>query len=177
MAEPRWYIVHVYSGFEKKVREEILKQAEQKGMAGLFEDVLVPSREVVEIRRGKKVSAESKLFPGYVLVRMALNDETWSLVRNTPKVTGFLGQGGKPMPVPDVEAERIRAQMQEASEHPKPSVTFVPGETVRVTDGAFASFSGVVEEVDEVKSRLKVSVSIFGRATPVELEFSNVEKQ
>jgi transcription termination/antitermination protein NusG len=177
MAEPRWYIVHVYSGFEKKVREEILKQAEQKGMSGLFEDVLVPSREVVEIRRGKKVNAESKLFPGYVLVKMALNDETWSLVRNTPKVTGFLGQGGKPMPVPDFEAERIRAQMQEASEHPKPSVMFIPGETVRVTDGPFASFSGVVEEVDEVKNRLKVSVSIFGRATPVELEFSQVEKQ
>jgi transcriptional antiterminator NusG len=177
MAEPRWYIVHVYSGFEKKVREEILKQADQKGMAGLFEDVLVPSREVVEIRRGKKVNAESKLFPGYVLVKMALNDETWSLVRNTPKVTGFLGQGGKPMPVPDVEAERIRAQMQEASEHPKPSVMFVPGETVRVSDGPFASFSGVVEEVDEVKNRLKVSVSIFGRATPVELEYGQVEKQ
>ena len=177
MAEPRWYIVHVYSGFEKKVREEILKQAEQKGMSGLFEDVLVPSREVVEIRRGKKVNAESKLFPGYVLVKMALNDETWSLVRNTPKVTGFLGQGGKPMPVPDVEAERIRSQMQEASEHPQPSVMFVPGETVRVSEGPFASFSGVVEEVDELKNRLKVSVSIFGRATPMELEFSNVEKQ
>jgi transcription termination/antitermination protein NusG len=177
MADPRWFIVHVYSGFEKKVREEILKQAEQKGLSHLFEDVLVPMREVVEIRRGKKVNAENKLFPGYVLVRMVLNDETWSLVRNTAKVTGFLGPGGKPAPIPDAEAERIRAQMQEATEHPKMSIMFVAGDTVRVSDGPFASFSGVVEEVDEAKGRLKVSVSIFGRATPVELEYSQVERQ
>jgi transcriptional antiterminator NusG len=176
MAEPRWYIVHVYSGFEKKVREEILKQAEQKGMQGLFHDVLVPMREVVEIRRGKKVNAENKLFPGYVLVRLVLNDETWSLVRNTAKVTGFLGPGGKPAPIPDVEAERIRDQMLETIEHPKLSIASVNGDQVRVSDGPFASFSGTVEEVDEAKGRLKVSVSIFGRATPVELEYSQVEK-
>jgi transcriptional antiterminator NusG len=176
MAEPRWYIVHVYSGFEKKVREEILKQAEQKGFQSLFQDVLVPMREVVEIRRGKKVNAENKLFPGYVLVRMVLNDETWSLVRNTAKVTGFLGPGGKPSPIPDGEAERIRDQMQEAIEHPKMSIAFINGDQVRVSDGPFASFSGTVEEVDEAKGRLKVSVSIFGRATPVELEYSQVEK-
>ena len=172
----RWYIVHVYSGFEKKVREEIQKQAEQKGLSGLFEDVLVPMREVVEIKRGKKVTGENKLFPGYVLVKMALNDETWSLVRNTAKVTGFLGAGGKPMPIPDHEAERIRDQMAEATEHPKMSVMFVSGDQVRVSDGPFASFSGTVEEVDEGKGRLKVSVSIFGRPTPVELEYSQVEK-
>ena len=176
MADPRWYIVHVYSGFEKKVKEEILKQAEQKGYAGLFEDVLVPMRDVVEIRRGKKVNTESKLFPGYVLVRMVLNDETWSLVRNTPKVTGFLGAGGKPQPVPDVEAERIRAQMQEASEHPRPTISFQIGENVRINDGAFASFTGTVEEVNEARSRVTVSVSIFGRSTPMELEFHQVEK-
>ncbi len=177
MAEMRWYIVHVYSGFEKKVREEIHKQAEQKGLTHLFDDILVPMREVVEIKRGKKVNTENKLFPGYVLVRMVLNDETWSLVRNTPKVTGFLGASGKPMPIPDVEAERIRHQMQEAHEHPKPSIIFVTGENVRIREGAFASFSGVIEEVDEAKSRVTVSVSIFGRSTPVELEYSQVEKQ
>lgn len=172
----RWFIIHVYSGFEKKVRDSIREQAEQKGLAGLFEDILVPSRDVVEIKRGKKIQAESKLFPGYVLVRMALNDETWSLVRNTAKVTGFLGPGGKPSPIPDGEAERIRGQMEEASESPKMTVSFVIGDEVRVADGPFASFSGTVEEVDDGKGRVKVSVSIFGRATPVELEYSQVER-
>lgn len=176
MQQPRWYIIHVYSGFEKKVRESIREQAEQKGLSHLFEDILVPMEEVVEVRRGKKVNAERKFFPGYVLVKMVLNDETWSLVRNTAKVTGFLGPGGKPAPIPDHEAERIKHQMEEGIEHPKPSVSFITGEEVRVTDGPFASFSGVVEEVDEAKGRLKVSVSIFGRATPVELEYSQVER-
>jgi len=175
-AQARWYIIHVYSGFEKKVRESIMEQAEQKGMATMFEDALVPMEEIVEVRRGKKVQSERKFFPGYVLVKMFLNDESWSLVRNTAKVTGFLGAGGKPMPIPDIEAERVRHQMQEGIEHPKPTVAFLTGETVRVSDGPFASFSGVVEEVDESKGRLKVSVSIFGRATPVELEYSQVEK-
>ena len=176
MAESRWYIIHVYSGFEKKVRDSIREQAEQKGLAGMFEDILVPMEEVVEVRRGKKVSAERKFFPGYVLVRMALNDETWSLVRNTAKVTGFLGPGGKPAPIPEHEAERIRQQVTEGVENPRPTIAFVNGDHVRVSDGPFASFSGVVEEVDESKGRLKVSVSIFGRATPVELEYSQVEK-
>ena len=176
MADPRWYIIHVYSGFEKKVRESIREQAEQKGLAHQFEDILVPMEEVVEIRRGKKVSAERKFFPGYVLVKMALNDETWSLVRNTAKVTGFLGPGGKPSPIPEHEALRIRHQMEEGIENPKPSIAFMSGDTVRVSEGPFASFSGVVEEVDEAKGRLKVAVSIFGRATPVELEYSQVEK-
>ena len=172
----RWYIIHVYSGFEKKVMQSIREQAQQQGLAHLFEEILVPMEEVVEVKRGKKVQAERKFFPGYVLVKMELNDETWHLVRNTAKVTGFLGPGGKPSPIPEQEAERIMRQMQEGIEHPRPLVTFMSGDQVRVSDGPFSSFSGVVEEVDDAKGRLKVSVSIFGRATPVELEYSQVEK-
>jgi transcriptional antiterminator NusG len=172
----RWYIIHVYSGFEKKVRDALEEQARQKGLSHLFEQILVPMEEVVEVRRGKKVPTERKFFPGYVLVKMELNDETWSLVRNTAKVTGFLGPGGKPMPIPDAEAERIINQVSEVKEHPRPTITFVPGDQVRVAEGPFASFSGTVEEVDEAKGRLKVLVSIFGRATPVELEYSQVER-
>ncbi len=172
----RWYIIHVYSGFEQKVKDAVLEQAEQKGLTNLFEDVLVPSEEVVEVRRGKKVSTDRKFFPGYVLIKMDLNDETWSLVRNTAKVTGFLGAGGRPSPIPDAEAERIQAQMLEGVEHPRMSVSFVSGDRIRVTDGPFSTFEGVVEEVDDHKGRLTVSVSIFGRSTPVELEYSQVER-
>ena len=158
------------------MQERSSEQAEQKGLADLFDDILVPMREVVEIRRGKKVNAEHKFFPGYVLVRMVLNDETWSLVRNTPKVTGFLGPDGKPVTDPGRRGRADPAPDAGGHEHPKPSISFVAGEQVRVSDGPFASFSGVVEEVDEGKSRVKVSVSIFGRSTPVELEYSQVEK-
>jgi transcriptional antiterminator NusG len=172
----RWYIIHVYSGFEKKVMHSIREQAVQQSLTDLFEEILVPMEEVVEVKRGKKVSAERKFFPGYVLVKMDLNDETWHLVRNTAKVTGFLGASGKPSPIPDAEAERILHQMQEGIEHPRPLITFMTGDEVRVVDGPFSSFNGNVEEVDESKGRLKVSVSIFGRATPVELEYSQVEK-
>src|SRR5918996_797301 len=172
----RWYIIHVYSGFEKKVATSIKEQAAKQGMEHLFEEILVPMEEVLEVKRGKRVNAERKFFPGYGLVKMELNDETWHVVRNTAKVTGFLGPGGKPTPIPDIEAERILRQMQEGIEHPRPLVSFLPGDQVRVSDGPFSSFNGVVEEVDDGKGRLKVSVSIFGRATPVELEYSQVEK-
>ncbi len=172
----RWYIVHCYSGFEKKVAQSVMEQAENQGLGEMFENVLVPSEEVVEMRGGKKVSSERKFFPGYVLVKMEMTDQTWHLVRNTPKVTGFLGSGSKPMPIPDHEAERVMNQVQEGVERPRPSILFEVGETVRVADGPFTSFNGTVREVDEERARLKVAVSIFGRATPVELEYTQVEK-
>jgi transcriptional antiterminator NusG len=172
----RWYIVHAYSNFEKKVQESIREQAKQRGLEDHFEEILVPVETVTEMRRGRKVNAERKFFPGYVLVKMDLTDEIYHLIKNTPKVTGFLGSDNKPMPISETEANRILHQVQEGIERPKPSVSFEVGEQVRVSDGPFASFNGVVEEVDEARSRVKVAVSIFGRATPVELEFGQVEK-
>lgn len=172
----RWYVINVYSGFENKVAESIRELAGQKDMADLFEQILVPVEEVVEMRRGAKVKTERKFFPGYVLIRMEMTDESWHLVKNTAKMTGFLGGGGRPTPVSDAEVDQILRQVQEGIERPKPSVTFEIGEQVRVCDGPFNSFSGLVEEVDEERARLKVAVSIFGRATPVELEYSQVEK-
>jgi len=171
----RWYIVHAYSNFEKKVAEDIENKAKQKGLGDAIEQIVVPTEKVVEVRRGRKVDAERKFFPGYVLVRANLTDAVFSLIKNTPKVTGFLGDS-KPVPITDAEAERILHQVQEGVERPKPSITFEIGEQVRVSDGPFTSFNGVVEDVDEEKSRVKVAVSIFGRATPVELEYSQVEK-
>jgi len=170
-----WYIVHTYSNFEKKVAEDIENKAKQKGLGDAIEQIVVPTEKVVEVRRGRKVDAERKFFPGYVLVRANLTDAVFSLIKNTPKVTGFLGDS-KPVPITDAEAERILHQVQEGVERPKPSITFEIGEQVRVADGPFASFNGSVQEVDEERSRLKVEVSIFGRAVPVDLEFGQVEK-
>ncbi|MBP0614735.1 transcription termination/antitermination protein NusG [Jiella mangrovi] len=172
----RWYIVHAYSNFEKKVAESIEEQARQKGLSDKFEKILVPTEKVVEVRRGRKVDAERKFFPGYVLVKAELTDQVFSLIKNTPKVTGFLGPDNRPVPISEAEANHILNQVQDGVERPKPTMSFDIGENVRVSDGPFASFNGVVQEVDQERARLKVEVSIFGRATPVDLEFGQVEK-
>jgi transcription termination/antitermination protein NusG len=174
--EKRWYIVHAYSNFERKVAEAIKDRAKAAGLSELFEEVLVPTEDIVEVRRGRKVQAERKFFPGYVLVKMSMTDAAYHLIKNTPKVTGFLGADNKAMPITEDEAKRILYQVKEGVERPKPMITFEVGEKVRVADGPFASFEGSVEEVDEERSRVKVGVLIFGRPTPVELEFGQVEK-
>ncbi len=171
-----WYVVHVYSGSEKKVAESIKEQAVLKKMDDRIFDVMVPTENVIEVRKGAKVNSEHKFFPGYVLVKMEMSDECWHVIKNTPRVTGFLGSRNKPQPISEAEAQRIMHQVQEGIERPQTVVNFEAGEQIRVIDGPFSSFVGLVEDVDAEKSRLKVSVSIFGRSTPVELEFSQVEK-
>ena len=173
----RWYIVHAYSNFENKVRDSILAQAKERSLSTLFDEVMVPTEKVMEVRRGRKYETDRKFFPGYVLVKCDLTDEVYHLIKNTPKVTGFLGADkSKPQPIPDAEAERIKGQVQDGVDRPKPTIMFEVGEQVRVADGPFASFNGVVEDVDHPRARVKIAVSIFGRATPVELEYSQVEK-
>lgn len=172
----RWYVVNVNSGSEKKVAESIREQAILKKMDDRILEVLVPTEQVVEVRKGTKVNAEHKFFPGYILVKMEMSDDTWHVVKDTPRVSGFLGSRNKPQAISEKEVERIMSQIEEGIERPTEQVYFEIGEQVRVTDGPFASFVGVVEEVDNEKSRLKVSVSIFGRYTPVELEYTQVEK-
>ena len=176
MEQARWYIIHAYSGFENKVAQQIQEQAERQEMSDLIEEVFVPTEEVVEIRRGQRVSTDRKFFPGYVLAKMSMTDESYHLIRNLPKVTGFLGTGGKPSPISEAEAARIMHQVEEGVERPKSLISYEIGEQVRVCDGPFVSFNGLVEEIDEERARLKVAVSIFGRATPVELEYGQVEK-
>jgi len=172
----RWYVMHVYSGFEGKVADAIMEKARKQGLEDRIEEIMVPTEEVVEVKRGQRVQSERKFFPGYVLGKLDMDDEVWHLIKDTPKVTGFLGAGNKPSPISESEANRLIKQIQEGVERPRPSIVFDIGEEVKVTDGPFASFNGVVEEVDEEKGKLKVSVSIFGRATPVELEYSQVDK-
>ena len=172
----KWYVLHVYSGFESKVSEAIKEKAVKQGLQECVEEILVPMEEVVEVRRGQRVNSERKFFPGYVLAKLDMNDNLWHMIKDTPKVTGFLGAGNKPVPISEREAQQILTQVQEGVDRPRPSIIYDIGEEVRVADGPFASFNGVVEDVDEEKSKLKVSVSIFGRATPVELDFTQVEK-
>lgn len=173
----RWYVVHAYSGFEKKVAASLKERVELHQMQDLFGDVLVPTEEVVEMRGGQKRKSERKFFPGYVLVQMELNDDTWHLVKETPRVMGFIGgKADKPAPITEKEAQAILQRVDDSADKPKPKTIFEPGEMVRVCDGPFNDFNGVVEEVNYEKSRLRVAVLIFGRSTPVELEFGQVEK-
>ena len=173
----QWFVVQAYSGFEKHVQESLREYIRRAGMEHQFGDIEVPTEQVVELRNGQKRTSERKFFPGYVLVNMIMSDEAWHLVKSVPKVSGFVGgSGSQPVPITDQEAQAILQQVQEGAEHPRPKYTFAPGEVVRVIDGPFKEFSGTVEDVNFEKSKLKVSVSIFGRSTPVELSFSQVEK-
>tara|TARA_B100000700_G_C14646099_1_gene669723 strand:- start:60 stop:647 length:588 start_codon:yes stop_codon:yes gene_type:complete len=172
----RWYVIHAYSGFEQKVAESIKEQAIKVGLSNLIEEISVPTQEIVEVRRGTKINTKKKFFPGYILIKMVLNDDTWHLVKNTPKVSTLLGSKGKPIPISNSEAMKIGEQVLQGVEKPQPSVVFEVGEQIKVIDGPFASFGGMIEQIDEERSRIKVAVSIFGRPTPVELEYSQVEK-
>ena len=174
--DAKWYIVQAHSNFEKRVKESLEREAKEKNLEHLFEEILVPTEQVVEIRKGRKVESERKFFPGYVLVKMRLTDEAYHLVKNTPKVSGFLGSASKPMPVSESEVARIVGQIREGAEKPRPQITFEIGEMVKVIDGSFQSFNGTVESVDDENARLKVLINIFGRGTPVELDYTQVEK-
>lgn len=174
--DKKWYIINATSGHEKKIVMEIKRQIASEKLEELFEDVVVPTEEVIEIKKGKKTTTEKKFFPGYILVKMYMNDKSWHLIKNIPKVTGFLGDKDKPYPITQKEADRIFAQVQDGIDQPKQNIIYQIGESIKIIDGPFESFSGVVEEIDQDKSKLKVSVSIFGRSTPVELDFIQVDK-
>ena len=176
MSECRWYVLHAYSGYEQKVADSIVDQASKLGISEHVEEVSVPTQSIVEVKRGVRVNSERKIFPGYILIKMNLNDDTWHIIKNTPKLSGFLGTKGKPTPISNAEANRITEQVIEGAENPRPSVIYEIGEQIKVIDGPFASFNGQIEQIDEEKARLRVAVSIFGRPTPVELEYSQVEK-
>ncbi|MFQ5882772.1 MAG: transcription termination/antitermination protein NusG [Candidatus Methylomirabilales bacterium] len=174
--DPRWYVVHTYSGFESKVKTSIEQRAVALGLRDKISEILIPTEDVVELKKGKRQIASRKFFPGYLLIRMEMSDDLWYLVRSTPKVTGFVGPGTRPTPIAEEEVAQIRQQVEEGAEKPRHKVQFMKGEAVRVIDGPFTNFTGIVEEVKPEKGRLKVMVSIFGRPTPVDLEFLQVEK-
>jgi transcriptional antiterminator NusG len=176
MNESRWYVLHAYSGYEKKVADSIVEQSNKLGISEFIEEVSVPTQNIIEVKRGTRVNTERKFFPGYILIKMVLNDDTLHIIKNTPKLSGFLGTQGKPTPISNGEVKRIIKQMIDGKEKPRPSIDYEIGEQIKVIDGPFASFTGEIENVDEDKARLKVAVSIFGRDTPVELGFSQVEK-
>ena len=176
MSESRWYVLHAYSGYEKKVSDSILEQADKLGISEQIEEVSVPTQNYVEVKRGVRVNTERKIFPGYILIKMILNDDTWHIIKNTPKLSGFLGTKGKPIPISNAEAKRISQQVIDGVEKTRPAVMYDIGEQVKVIDGPFASFNGEIEQIDQEKARLRVAVSIFGRSTPVDLEYSQVEK-
>ena len=176
MSVARWYVLHAYSGYEKKVADSIMDQANKLGINDHIEDISVPTQNIVEVKRGVRVNTERKIFPGYILIKMNLNDDTWHIIKTTPKLSGFLGNKGKPIPISNAEAKRITQQVTDGVEKSRPAVMYDIGEQVKVIDGPFASFNGEIEQIDEEKARLRVAVSIFGRSTPVDLEYSQVEK-
>ena len=176
MNDIHWYVLHAYSGYEKKVAESIVEQSNKLGISQFIEEVSVPTQNIVEVKRGTRVNKERNFFPGYILIKMVLNDDTLHIIKNTPKLSGFLGTKGKPTPISNAEAKRITEQMIDGAENPIPSVVYEIGEQIKVIDGPFASFNGQIEQINEEKAKLRVAVSIFGRPTPVELEYSQVEK-
>ena len=176
MSDARWYVLHAYSGYEKKVADSIIDQADKLGIKEHIEDISVPTQNIVEVKRGVRVNTERKIFPGYILIKMNLNDDTWHIIKTTPKLSVFLGNKGKPIPISNAEAKRISQQVIDGVEKTRPAIMYDVGEQVKVIDGPFASFNGEIEQIDEEKARLRVAVSIFGRSTPVDLDYSQVEK-